>query len=1381
MSRLGNKLKGGAYPLDADWRPLLWRLFKPFEPGKGRKALILDPFFNEGDTVLLGAGMLNMEPYGVEIQTPFIPKARENLAEFYTSRGMTDHSLTRLLHEDAFKMEASNGAFSIVYCNPPYDETIIDDPERHRGSYSSSSSPFARNRMELEALRRTFRYVSNGGYMVFVCYSQHLTRPVAEEFQKNCNRVTLLRFPELHLDRYTQVVVIGEYIKGHKNEQDVVKREQAILWMMDQGKNPEKILDIEQVVDRLEQKQSYLFSIAPCKQHGLILFNAKEVDPNILLEQHSRYGAHTLPAFAKLLEPPQDDPPEQPLHPPNKRQMVVNIASGMLDMLEIVRNGKRALLRGSIQPERHKIAEETETVNQKEGDVERTKQTYLIRPGHHIILLYEDGTIEDLSDTDQLTELIEANGELLLSTFQQRYKPFYDMYVHPVWKKLLKQLKFGGKGMFMPAQRYWVVCTTEHLAIRWRQIINAQMGTGKTGVTGATMIALRLLQAAIDDLPKGRLPKIAKQFGIKRDELISLVDSICERYDVSVSDLMGIPTNQPVIITCPAIAPSIWMDQEITPMWSGFKPVQLRDTSEAEAFMKLAAANEEDDQIYLGVISYESAKAIEGIEPAAMPSRRYSKSRDWDLEKRQYVNHLRKDIKAVCPVTGGIVTDHKGMEVPFKRFTKTDRSKRLFMFESKVLWGYKPEEFQDEKTGQKVIRVIRDEKHRLMSRVVNRPLTKDEIARNQNLGYPYHQSIALPMYSQIRSMGLPKIGNGRALTPEKEVTIPGRIIRQLRFTTPDGYRTNTPYLQEVMVPPMTILVKDYAKQKNLLPGEPITDPWLASMGVRCFDSGGKHTAIDRLMREYKLDYYRTGGGRPTLDKELQKKGISEYYSGIGQKTLRNPKYPIAHYLRLHWKDRIALFVADEIHAAKSPTSEVGFAFRDLCNASMMVLGLTGTLYGGKASSVFALEYEFNDWVRKNYHWTRGVNMQWVEDMGVLKEIVTIDRAMGGNSIRSGIKQKAPAVSEAPGASPKLMRVLSPHTLWASLYDLRGRMPKKTELSYQIQLSEAMQMVYSASYKTIRDYNARRITSGDRSFLGMYYISMLFLCDAMHRDQPVVHRITADKDAARRKVAGEIPVCKIPSLGPELRPKEQEVMKFLKEDLADERRIIISLEQTGSRDIRDRWFDIINENVPKAKIFILKDSVQAAKRSAYIKQMAKDGYNVMITNGGLITTAISLNEFSAFYNIEFGQNLYKFSQANARINRPNQEREDIVYRHFYYAEHFQQQAVENVADKMKAASVLAGAEGGGDLSALMGSEDRVPSYEFILKAIEGGSRQKTAEEIQQAFNAANFNGNYEDSAWYVPGDEDEEVGEFYAETEVEVEIDNDDDVVMESEE
>jgi hypothetical protein len=105
---------------------------------------------------------------------------------------------------------------------------------------------------------------------------------------------------------------------------------------------------------------------------------------------------------------------------------------------------------------------------------------------------------------------------------------------------------------------------------------------------------------------------------------------------------------------------------------------------------------------------------------------------------------------------------------------------------------------------------------------------------------------------------------------------------------------------------------------------------------------------------------------------------------------RNPRYPVATQLRERYADRVAVAVCDELHETKSAATDQGRAMQNLVRIADYAIGLTGTLFGGVASSVFWLEWAFNDRMPLQYPIDEGVEPainRWVRTMGVMVRVI----------------------------------------------------------------------------------------------------------------------------------------------------------------------------------------------------------------------------------------------------------------------------------------------------------------------------------------------------------------------------------------------------------
>jgi hypothetical protein len=1314
MARDESKKKGGAYPLLKEWRPLVARLFQPFDTSGNRKSYILDPFANTGETVLHLAGSLNLQPFAVELQDVFIPELRENFDEFYRSHDLGDLGLVRAAHDNSFSTEMSHGAYGIVYLNPPYDDMIISDPERH----VTADAINRKERFELTALRKFFDRTAINGYVLWVAYSQHMTRPVFTEFRRNCDKISVFRFPEPHLDHYAQVLVVGQYLRGHKKSSNPQVEAEQLAKFIEMGKNPALIKPLDEVCAILDQKQTYLFKNIPQyhAQGSNILFRPSVVDPETTEKLALKYGVHHSSWFKSMTAQPEPDKPIVPQHDYNKSRIAVNLAAGMLDGVRILWKGKSATMRGRVEDVAEVISEEHESVYLKDDAMNRMTRTTLIHPGYRVTIINDDGEIEDVSDPEALMKIISDNSEYMLAELRKRYKPFYDMQIHPVWRKMYKKLKIGGASQFFRAQRRVVACQIEYVACNRKQMVSVAPGGGKTSMSGGVIIGLRILDAAIQYKETGKLNSIAAHFELTGPELMSLLERFEQNYGMKHSDLHTVKPGQVVVVSCPPIAPRIWLEQELPPMYPHFKMRQLKHSTDLAPFFEAAEKDSDPRSIWVGVVTYMDAKLNEGVEPAA--ATRIKRDRFRQATSDGGIGYVIQASRfAVDPVTGNLIKKDDVL-VPWERFTKEKRGKELLMYEGREFWGYKSEIQVLPDGSRKVVKT----KTRLESTVVTGKLTPAMIEQNETEGWPRYVSRQYPLYSQVRRIGLPKIGNGRSMTPMKEVVIPSRTIETPR------YRNGKCVYETVTTSGGMFQIPDLNHQAPLDPKEKIVDPWIASKGIR-------------IQRDAKKS---------------------------------RPRLPIAGELRRAYSGKIAVFVADEVHLAKSNKTDTGAAFKDMLMASGAVIGLTGTLYGGKSSSLYSLAFHFLPQVRHKYGWSRGAPTSWIEDMGVRKIIEKFDTPQGRNSIRTGGKRVgAPQVKEAPGASPLLMQTMDECTVWMSLDDIGDKMPDKEEHAVCVKFDEMQQAVYDNAYMVISGYNNELVAKGDRTFMASYYTNLLCLPDSMHRDNPVIHRIARDKEAARRKYAEvvEKEVIVVPGIGDEIRPKEKEICDALKQDLKEGRRVIVSVLQTGTRDIRDRITQMITANVKQAKVFSLDTNTKPADRHHHISKMVKQGYNVMITNPALITTAVSLNEWSAWYSVEVSSSLAVHAQATARINRPSQNSRSIVYRHFYYDDKkFQVLAIQGIADKSKAAAVLYGTNAE-SLSAMMGSDARVADYTALIKAIDAGkARLKSQSEINEALNAKSGGfSDWRESAWYRAEDEADDFGDssyiFHEDTEI----------------
>ena len=183
--RLAAQAKGSFYPTPPRVTDLIAELIQP-PAGYARSdetLRILDPCCGEGDALSRLAEGLR-KPHAAPVETFGVELHSERAEE---AKGRLDH----VLGADLFGTAIANGAFGLLYLNPPYD---WDSGEEKR--------------VEHAFLTHCTRYLAEDGLLVLVVPRQRLAvsaRYLASHF----SRIDCWAFPEPEREAYDQVVLLG--------------------------------------------------------------------------------------------------------------------------------------------------------------------------------------------------------------------------------------------------------------------------------------------------------------------------------------------------------------------------------------------------------------------------------------------------------------------------------------------------------------------------------------------------------------------------------------------------------------------------------------------------------------------------------------------------------------------------------------------------------------------------------------------------------------------------------------------------------------------------------------------------------------------------------------------------------------------------------------------------------------------------------------------------------------------------------------------------------------------------------------------------------------------------------------------------------------------
>ena len=342
--RLQAQAKGGYYPTPPRVVEMIASLAQARTVTRGEHTLrILDPCCGAGDALAQLASAIErpdgalVETYGVELHAERAKEAEQRLAH--------------ALGTDLFQTSIANGAFGLLYLNPPYDADAGDD-----------------RRTEQSFLRQTTRYLAVGGLLVFVVPLGRL-RESERYLASHYARLRVWNFPEPEREAFGQVVVTGT------RKADVQYDQYAAVTLREA---------IEGDLEELRQHRYPVYN-APATADGEVLFATRTVDPVAAAEESRRSGLWVSTTVTDALWPAEDQR-TRPLMPLRRGHLAMLVAAGFLDNLQLEADGVRILVKGQTSKEMVLV----ETTPEKETYRERLRTTV-------VALDLDSGEVSDIA------------------------------------------------------------------------------------------------------------------------------------------------------------------------------------------------------------------------------------------------------------------------------------------------------------------------------------------------------------------------------------------------------------------------------------------------------------------------------------------------------------------------------------------------------------------------------------------------------------------------------------------------------------------------------------------------------------------------------------------------------------------------------------------------------------------------------------------------------------------------------------------------------------------------------------------------------------------------------------------------------------------------
>jgi hypothetical protein len=368
-----------------------------------------------------------------------------------------------------------------------------------------------------------------------------------------------------------------------------------------------------------------------------------------------------------------------------------------------------------------------------------------------------------------------------------------------------------------------------------------------------------------------------------------------------------------------------------------------------------------------------------------------------------------------------------------------------------------------------------------------------------------------------------------------------------------------------------------------------------------------------------------------------------------------------------------LTVFDEGHELKSGVSAQGISAGRLAEHSRRSLMLTGTLFGGYASTLFHLLWRFNDAIRERYAITD--EKRFIEDYGLLEWITTHYEQEDGKT--SSRRSDRTSSKERPGVNPAILSDLLACTVFLRLTDVGEVLPDFEESVLEVAMDPEQYAEHSRFRFTLMAEVRQALAKGDKRLLGKAMMPLLHHPDTPFREEC----ITLEEKHGTRVIAR---AAALPSSA--LYPKEKALCEFVSERAVEGRKTLIFVQGTEIRDITGRLKGLLE--MYGVRTMVLKaDTVDSRRREAFVFEH-QDRVDALICHPRLVQTGLDLLAFPSivFYQVEYST--YTLRQAARRSYRIGQT-QDVEVVHMAYTDTAQLPALKLIAAKAQKSLALEG--------------------------------------------------------------------------------------------
>ncbi|MVX63715.1 hypothetical protein GKZ28_08400 [Clostridium chromiireducens] len=455
---------------------------------------------------------------------------------------------------------------------------------------------------------------------------------------------------------------------------------------------------------------------------------------------------------------------------------------------------------------------------------------------------------------------------------------------------------------------------------------------------------------------------------------------------------------------------------------------------------------------------------------------------------------------------------------------------------------------------------------------------------------------------------------------------------------------------------------------------------------------------------------------------LVKKCNHKLWGAKDQKGYRD--YDSAKYFYKRFgKGSLLCSIVDEVHQYSHQSSQ-NYSFSYVCKSSKIIIPLTGTLTGGKASDLFYILWNLCPQKMAQLGFKYRELGRFIDMFGRRKRITKTYNDKFNKSATG--KTVTGSWVEIPGISPQIINsILSERMISRTIDDMGIPMPK---LKYFKHVCE-MDTELAEGYHKLKNDIISFITKNRGINVGGSYLNSLLSYPDMPQQEPIF------------ALGGEMHVA-TPTwidIDDKIFNKERKLIETIEKELAENRRVLVYSIYSGVKGVSKRLVDVLSK---KFNVAELTSSIKLQKREEWIEKQYQKGVEVIITNPKCVETGLDIIQYPTIYFYETSYDIKVMRQAERRAYRPNNPRECRIY-YCYYKNTLQEDALKLQGSK-KASSLAVEGIFSEDMLSQMGDIGESPAS-ILNKILEGKIKMKESdldafgfeeEEVSYEFNDIN---------------------------------------------